>query len=131
MVDVQAWELWKEEKALDLIDESIRGAVAEDEALRCIQVGLLCTQCEPHHRPTMPSVLKMLLGEDLSLQDKIIEAASHKATTQSDGSFNSTGTYTGASFLFPGAFKKDEDNGNLDSINESAATFEYDSTPQR
>lgn len=100
VVNVQAWKLWNAEKAIYLIDESIRGAVAEDEALRCIQVGLLCTQYEPHHRPTMPSVLKMLLGEDLSLQDKIIEASSHKATTQGDASFNSRDTFPLSLILF-------------------------------
>ncbi|KAK6129125.1 hypothetical protein DH2020_037129 [Rehmannia glutinosa] len=70
-----AWKLWKERKPLDLVDESLRGTFPADEVLRCIQVGLLCTEKQPQRRPTMPSVLKMLLGEDLSLQEKISEAA--------------------------------------------------------
>ncbi|KAI3462614.1 hypothetical protein Pfo_019277 [Paulownia fortunei] len=85
--------LWNEGKALDLVDKSNRGAFSEDEALRCIQVGLSCTQYEPHHRPTMPSVLEMLLGEELSLQEKITEAASHKANIECDGAFNLENAY--------------------------------------
>ncbi|KAH6791927.1 hypothetical protein C2S52_002404 [Perilla frutescens var. hirtella] len=70
-----AWKLCKEGKALDLVDKSLKGAFSKEEALRCIQVGLLCTQYGSHHRSDMPSVVKMLLGEEPSLQEKIVEAA--------------------------------------------------------
>ncbi|KAK4477562.1 hypothetical protein RD792_016794 [Penstemon davidsonii] len=63
-----AWKLWIEGNILHLVDESIEGAFSEEEALRCIQVGLLCTQEDPHHRPNISSVLKMLLGEELPLE---------------------------------------------------------------
>ncbi|GFP79778.1 putative receptor-like protein kinase at5g39000 [Phtheirospermum japonicum] len=59
-----AWKLWKEGRTYDLIDKSLEGAFLEDEVLRCIQVGVLCTQTEPNHRPAMPSVLKMLEGDE-------------------------------------------------------------------
>ncbi|CAA0820303.1 Putative receptor-like protein kinase [Striga hermonthica] len=58
------WKLWKEGKALDLVDDSLGGAFEAEEALRCIQVGLLCIEEQPHHRPTMYSVLKMLDGHE-------------------------------------------------------------------
>ncbi|KAL0343788.1 UNVERIFIED_CONTAM: Receptor-like protein kinase FERONIA [Sesamum angustifolium] len=64
----QAWKLWNEGKALDLVDESLAGAFAVEEALRCIQVGLLCTQDEPNRRPEMYSVIKMLEGEELVVE---------------------------------------------------------------
>ncbi|PIN11078.1 Serine/threonine protein kinase [Handroanthus impetiginosus] len=73
-----AWNLQNEGKALNLVEESIREAFSEHEALRCIQVGLLCTQHEPNHRPALPLVIKMLLGEDSSLREKIEEAAQYK-----------------------------------------------------
>ncbi|KAL6498602.1 hypothetical protein OROHE_026543 [Orobanche hederae] len=38
-----AWKVWDERRACDLVDESLEGAFLEEEALRCIQVGLLCT----------------------------------------------------------------------------------------
>ncbi|KAH6791933.1 hypothetical protein C2S52_002410 [Perilla frutescens var. hirtella] len=71
-----AWKMWNEGKALNLVDEALKGTFSEEEAVRCIQVGLLCTQYGLRHRPTMPCVLKMLLGEEPSLQEKIVEAAS-------------------------------------------------------
>ncbi|XLT70201.1 hypothetical protein HN873_026640, partial [Arachis hypogaea] len=55
-----AWKLWNEERTLELVDESLRDSVNEDEALRCIQIGLLCVQERPEHRPNMSSVVRML-----------------------------------------------------------------------
>ncbi|XLU68287.1 hypothetical protein S245_027340 [Arachis hypogaea] len=55
-----AWELWNEGKALELVDESVRDSVIEVEALRCIQIGLLCVQGRPEDRPNMSSVVHML-----------------------------------------------------------------------
>ncbi|KAL2241712.1 UNVERIFIED_CONTAM: Receptor-like protein kinase FERONIA [Sesamum indicum] len=63
-----AWKLWNEGKALDMVDESLAGAFAVEEALRCIQVGLLCTQDEPNHRPDTYSVIKMLEGKELVVE---------------------------------------------------------------
>ncbi|KAK4477555.1 hypothetical protein RD792_016787 [Penstemon davidsonii] len=82
-----AWKLWVEENILHLVDESIEGAFSEEEALRCIQVSLLCIQPNRHHRPTISSVLKMLLGEELPLetQEKVVKAAAaHKADPRQD-----------------------------------------------
>lgn len=59
-----AQNLWDEEKALDLVDNSV-GAFSADEALRCIQAALLCTQWDPDQRPAMPSVLQLLNGDKL------------------------------------------------------------------
>ncbi|XP_051141373.1 putative receptor-like protein kinase At5g39000 isoform X2 [Andrographis paniculata] len=75
----QAWKLWKEGKELHLVDESLRGEYSEDEAGRCIHVSLLCTHANRQNRPTMASVLKMLLGEEMSLQEKVAEAADSAA----------------------------------------------------
>ena len=55
--------LWKEGKALKLVDESVRGKYVEDEALRCIQIGLLCVQEQKEDRPCMSNVLWMLNSE--------------------------------------------------------------------
>lgn len=38
----------------------------EEEVLKCIQLGLLCVQEDPHDRPTMASVLGMLVNENAS-----------------------------------------------------------------
>ncbi|XP_021602467.1 G-type lectin S-receptor-like serine/threonine-protein kinase B120 isoform X4 [Manihot esculenta] len=55
-----AWELWHEDKAMELVDPSIRDSCCEDEVLKCIQVGMLCVQDSPVQRPTMSSIALML-----------------------------------------------------------------------
>ncbi|KAK1364904.1 Receptor-like serine/threonine-protein kinase [Heracleum sosnowskyi] len=55
-----AWSLWKDNKAAELIDPSIAGSCSEDEALRCINVAILCIQSAAADRPTMSSVVTML-----------------------------------------------------------------------
>ncbi|KAL2331507.1 hypothetical protein Fmac_019088 [Flemingia macrophylla] len=60
-----AWRLWCEERPLKLIDESLDESIAqaEDDVLRCIQIGLLCVQDRPEYRPDMSVVILMLNGE--------------------------------------------------------------------
>ncbi|GMI91497.1 hypothetical protein like AT4G27290 [Hibiscus trionum] len=62
-----AWKLWNEEKALELVDELMEQDFPEEEALRCIQVGLLCAQQRPDDRPVMQTVVLMLDSESMSL----------------------------------------------------------------
>lgn len=81
---MQAWNLCGEGKALELVDKSHGGEFTKEEALRCIQVGLLCTQYGSRHRPNMASVVNMLLGEDASLQEKVVEAALYKPNFKTD-----------------------------------------------
>ncbi|CAN4078261.1 unnamed protein product [Withania somnifera] len=59
----QAWELWNDGKAVELIDPSIVDSCPIEVASRCIQVGLLCLQVSAADRPTMSSVLFMLSNE--------------------------------------------------------------------
>lgn len=67
---VQAWSLWKEGRAVDLIDTNIVESCIVSEVLRCIHVGLLCVQQYPEDRPTMPSVVLMLGSESELPQPK-------------------------------------------------------------
>ncbi|KAG4980559.1 hypothetical protein JHK82_033801 [Glycine max] len=60
-----AWRLWVEERALDLLDKVLEEQCRPFEVIRCIQVGLLCVQRRPEHRPDMSSVVPMLNGEKL------------------------------------------------------------------
>lgn len=59
----QAWSLWKEGRALELIDKNIEDSCVLSEVLRCIQVSLMCVQRHPADRPVMPYVVLMLGGE--------------------------------------------------------------------
>ncbi|CAN6702114.1 unnamed protein product [Malus baccata var. baccata] len=59
-----AWELWKDRRGMEVIDESIRETCRLDEALKCIHVGFLCVQEAPADRPTMSLVIHMLEGNE-------------------------------------------------------------------
>ncbi|KAK6946814.1 S-locus glycoprotein domain [Dillenia turbinata] len=63
-----AWRLYKEDKALELIDESICTSYDPDEVLRSIHIGLLCVQQSPEDRPSMASVVVML-GSNYALPE--------------------------------------------------------------
>ncbi|XP_061336710.1 G-type lectin S-receptor-like serine/threonine-protein kinase At4g27290 [Gastrolobium bilobum] len=58
-----AWRLWSEDRPLGLIADTLSDSVIEVEALRCIQIGLLCVQERQDDRPDMSSVVLMLNGE--------------------------------------------------------------------
>ncbi|XP_050384050.1 G-type lectin S-receptor-like serine/threonine-protein kinase At4g27290 [Argentina anserina] len=59
-----AWELWKEDRGVEVPDSSLRDTCQIHEALRCIHVGLLCVQEAPADRPTMSSVIHMLEADE-------------------------------------------------------------------
>ena len=62
----QAWELWKEGRALEIIDQTL-GDLCPNDVLRCIHVGLLCVQENPADRPSMSDVVSMFTNEILQL----------------------------------------------------------------
>ncbi|XP_023758523.1 receptor-like serine/threonine-protein kinase SD1-8 [Lactuca sativa] len=63
----QAWTLWNEGNALELLDESLGTKYSKNEVLRCIQVGLLCVQGQPEDRPSMSKVLLLLSSETVRM----------------------------------------------------------------
>ncbi|KAK9092222.1 hypothetical protein Syun_027133 [Stephania yunnanensis] len=58
-----AWELWRDDRVLELIDPSIGTSFPKEEVVRFIQVGILCVQENARDRPTMSSVIFMLGNE--------------------------------------------------------------------
>ncbi|KAG6689467.1 hypothetical protein I3842_11G176700 [Carya illinoinensis] len=59
-----AWRLYKEERRImELVDKSVKESCNPTEVLRSIQVGLLCVQQSPEHRPSMSTVVLMLSSE--------------------------------------------------------------------
>lgn len=66
---IQAWRLWKEDRSLEFLDQSITDKSNVTEVLRCIQIGLLCVQEQPRHRPTMSAVTMMLGSESAALPE--------------------------------------------------------------
>ncbi|KAJ6893322.1 hypothetical protein NC652_027371 [Populus alba x Populus x berolinensis] len=57
------WELWREEKTLEIVDSSLNELYHPREALKCIQIGLLCVQEDATDRPSMLAVVFMLSNE--------------------------------------------------------------------
>ncbi|KAK9085007.1 hypothetical protein Sjap_025418 [Stephania japonica] len=55
-----AWELWKDDMILELVDPSMGNSFPEQEVVRCIQVGILCVQENAKDRPTMSNVISLL-----------------------------------------------------------------------
>ncbi|KAJ7959815.1 S-receptor-like serine/threonine-protein kinase [Quillaja saponaria] len=61
-----AWNLWREERPLELIDECIQETCNLSEVRRCIHISLLCLEQHPQDRPSMSSVV-LMLGSDAVL----------------------------------------------------------------
>lgn len=62
--------MWKEGNTKELIDDCLENSYILFEALRCIQVGILCPYRHPNNRPNMASVLTMLTNEIVATQPK-------------------------------------------------------------
>ncbi|KAG6511415.1 cysteine-rich receptor-like protein kinase 29 [Zingiber officinale] len=62
-----AWDLWKEDKAIEFIDQSLRDHCPVGEVVKCIHIGLLCVQENAEERPTMFTVVVMLRTENTEL----------------------------------------------------------------
>ncbi|KAJ0082858.1 hypothetical protein Patl1_10950 [Pistacia atlantica] len=60
------WDLWREGRSLEMVDELLGESYTVHEVLRCIQIGLLCVQEQATDRPTMSMVVSML-GNDKDL----------------------------------------------------------------
>ncbi|XP_025677539.2 uncharacterized protein [Arachis hypogaea] len=62
-----AWKLWNEGKALELMDHGLNETCNPKEVLRCIHIGLLCVQNVPTDRPTMVDVVSFLSNDAIQL----------------------------------------------------------------
>lgn len=57
---MQAWLLWKESRALELLDPCLEDSCVESQLLRCVHVGLLCVQRSATDRPAASFAVLML-----------------------------------------------------------------------
>ncbi|XP_074291792.1 G-type lectin S-receptor-like serine/threonine-protein kinase CES101 [Silene latifolia] len=59
-----AWELWRENRGLEFIDNTlILNDREQQDAMKCINLGLLCVQENASDRPTMSTVVTMINNE--------------------------------------------------------------------
>lgn len=59
----QAWKLWVEGKALELMDPTLMDTCNPHEVLKCINIGLQCVNNQADKRPPMSNVILMLGSE--------------------------------------------------------------------
>lgn len=67
----QAWKLWNQGEALKLVDTMLNGSCPHIQVIRCIHIGLLCTQDQAKDRPSMLDVISFLSNENTQLPPPI------------------------------------------------------------
>ncbi|XP_055834143.1 G-type lectin S-receptor-like serine/threonine-protein kinase At4g27290 [Solanum dulcamara] len=87
-----AWKLYKEDRSLELIDEELTDSCHISQALRSIEVGLLCVQQCPEDRPNMSFVVQMLGNESLLPEAKEPGFFMERTVHDSDNSGMQTGS---------------------------------------
>ncbi|CAA3025732.1 serine threonine- kinase isoform X1 [Olea europaea subsp. europaea] len=65
-----AWELYREEKLLELVDPELM-EFPEEEVLRYMKVALFCTQANASRRPVMSQVMEML-SKNVQLNENLL-----------------------------------------------------------
>ncbi|XP_030468185.1 cysteine-rich receptor-like protein kinase 43 [Syzygium oleosum] len=99
-----AYKMYKKGRSLEIVDPTLASSAsadAADQVAMCIQIGLLCTQGDPHLRPTMNRVVVLLSKKPSSLDEPItrpgIPGTRYRRSRRPPGLSSSTGTTTGAS----------------------------------
>ncbi|XP_078182015.1 G-type lectin S-receptor-like serine/threonine-protein kinase At4g27290 isoform X1 [Carex rostrata] len=64
-----AWDLWKEERWFQLVDQSFVNNCPMTEVRKCIHVALMCVQDNATNRPTMSEVVTMLGSDSKNLPE--------------------------------------------------------------
>ncbi|KAG2550069.1 hypothetical protein PVAP13_9KG241800 [Panicum virgatum] len=62
-----AWQLWEEERWIELVDASLFPKSHSVDMMRCINIALLCVQENADDRPTMADVVSMLSSEKTTI----------------------------------------------------------------
>jgi len=80
-----AWASYQQGNIVQMIEPAIVEACDEEQALRCIHVGLLCTQADSSLRPSMPTITLMLSPQFVGLPDPtkpafVISATPNRST---------------------------------------------------
>lgn len=67
----RTWDLYERKELVGLVDTALSGDFDVEQACRFLKIGLICTQDNPKLRPSMSTVVKMLIGE-MDIDDKKI-----------------------------------------------------------
>ncbi|XP_049355737.1 cysteine-rich receptor-like protein kinase 25 [Solanum verrucosum] len=75
---VHAWKLWKDGRAMELVDPSLIGdSNSMSKIMRCIHIGLLCVQIDLDGRPTT-TLISHILSIDSAILSEPNQPASFK-----------------------------------------------------
>ncbi|GER27208.1 serine/threonine-protein kinase [Striga asiatica] len=83
------WKLWNEDNVATLVDRRIYNTKYHSEIVRCIHIGLLCTQESSKDRPSVSAVLSMLISETMELPEPKHPAFSVKSSRTESGASSS------------------------------------------
>ncbi|XP_028787885.1 cysteine-rich receptor-like protein kinase 10 [Neltuma alba] len=61
------WKKWDEGSPLQILDPFLMESCSEIEAIKCVQIGLLCVQQNPEERPTMSQIVSYLSNLSIDL----------------------------------------------------------------
>ncbi|KAJ0245989.1 Gnk2-homologous domain-containing protein [Hirschfeldia incana] len=61
------WRLWNTNSLLELVDPVIGDNYDKYEVIRCVHIGLLCVQENPTDRPSMLTIVQMLINTSITL----------------------------------------------------------------
>ncbi|XP_066397829.1 cysteine-rich receptor-like protein kinase 6 [Miscanthus floridulus] len=64
-----AWELWKDRRSNEFIDQSFGDDYEMEELMKYLAVALLCVQEKTIDRPTMPDVVAILSSDGITLPE--------------------------------------------------------------
>nr|CAB3449419.1 unnamed protein product [Digitaria exilis] len=124
----KAERLKQQGKLLEMVDHRLGSDYSEEQALRLMNIALLCTNTSPTQRPRMSSVVKMLCDQipievtpddgDLSEDLRLNFAQSHRSINNSKTDWShSQMTSSDPSILL---HNKDRDSGYLPSSSSSS-----------
>lgn len=94
-----AYKLYKKGRSLEIMDPTLASSADPDQVTMCTQIGLLCTQGDPHLRPTMPHVVLTLSRRPGTLEEPTrpgMPGSRYRRTRRTSVSSSNAGT-SGAS----------------------------------
>lgn len=89
-----AWRLWTQGTVNELVDPTLGERFSNNEAMRCIQIGLLCVQEDANERPSLATVLLMLNSYSTSLSTPSKPAFVFLSKAEPDQATSRSNTYS-------------------------------------
>ncbi|XP_017245068.1 cysteine-rich receptor-like protein kinase 42 isoform X2 [Daucus carota subsp. sativus] len=111
------WKLYKANKLTEVVDRRLDDDFPVRDALKILQIGLLCAQASPIIRPSMDEVVQMLISKDCEVP---IPSQPPFLSAKLEGSASSGRSYsTDTSTLISSALDKKENDISYDSTYSS------------